>query len=288
MNNTLNENLLNLYLETALERHRIYVKKESGERPPWTEDVIFQKYFFCNLFRQLDKCSKWIIDNILPLDRWDLVILYRFLSTYELFEEIKKENKLTNIEWIYSLLEHKHSFRKRLFNRCFIRNPNSSIGNVQTYRVPFILIEDLKNEGVNKEFISNFETLESLCKYLRQFKGIGPFMAYEYACDFEYTDYFNPTDKYTWANMGPGAMRGMSLVLHAQEDIKMKQQHWLIYARQLLPMLQEKIHSVYPNEDVTMREVEHELCEFQKYIKYWQSENYNRKVAHRKYVPYKY
>jgi len=281
-----NEQVLNMYIETALERHRIYKKKEAGLPKPWTTDPVYQQFFFCNLFRQYDKCSKWIIDNIVPLGRWDLIILYRFISTYELFEEIKANCALDDLEAIEKYLQVR-KLRGSMFNGCFLRNPRIEGGWVETYRVPFFTIKTMKETGWTEDggglpFLP-WETLEDLVKELRSYPGIGGFMGYEYACDLEYTEDFNPTDKYTWANMGPGAKKGMSLVKYGVPGKQMTQDEWLEGARALLPILTQRVKAEFPDEDVSMREVEHWLCEFQKYSKYWGVLNQGHKVKYRLY-----
>lgn len=278
------EDILQNYLDTAMERHRIYIQKEAGAPKPWTEDKVYQQFFFCNLFRQYDKCSKWIIENVVPLERWDLIILYRFISTYELFEEIKLRGIVEDLGATQRFLAGRKA-QGSMFNGCFLRNPRIQGGWVETYKVPFYTIETLREDRKNLQYVLELNNLEEMVYYLRQFPGIGRFMGYEYACDFEYTDSFNPTDKFTWANMGPGAMRGMSLLLHGAPGVRMTQNEWLYYARQLLEKLTVTFRKSFPEakEDITMREVEHWLCEYQKYRKYWGVLNLGHKVKYRTY-----
>lgn len=277
------EDILQNYVDTALERHRIYVKKEAGLPKPWTGDKVYQQFFFCNLFRQYDKCSKWIIDNVVPYERWDMIILYRFISTYELFEEIKANCKLDDFKGIQKFLGAKRDRGESLFDGCFLRNPRIQGGWTETYNVPFYVTDLLREDADNLKYVIGLNSIEQLVHYLKQFPGIGGFMGYEYACDMEYTSWFNPTDKYTWANMGPGAMRGMSLIMHGVPGKKMTQSEWLIGARELFKILKQEVNKHFPNEDVSMREVEHWLCEYQKYRKYWGVLNLGHKVKYRIY-----
>lgn len=278
------EKILENFLASAVERHRIYLKKESGEPKPWTNDPIYQNYFFCNVFRQYDKCSKWIIENIVPIGRWDLIILYRFISTYKLFEEIKKNRSLDNLENIESFLGFKKCAGEKLFNGCFIRNPRIPGGWTETYKVPFILIEALKKDN---QMISKCRenSLEIMVDYLKKFPGVGGFMGYEYACDFEYTETFIPIDKYTWANKGPGAMKGMSYLVFGNSHTKINDKEWLYAARQLYFIMKNAFSKEFPEEDFSMREVEHWLCEYQKYRKYSiMYSNPGHRIKHRKYL----
>lgn len=277
------EAFLEEFLRTAVERHRIYRKKEADLPKPWTEDVVMRDFFFCNLFRQYDKCSKWIIEKILPYGRWDLLILYRFISTYSTFKMLEgDEIPLDSVEAVTAAMKMYKQDGITLFSSCFIRNPRIPGGWTETHNVPLILINEIKKQAENI-FLFN-TTLEDMVEFLSQFPGTGGFMAYEYACDFAYMDKFNPTDTMTWANMGPGAQRGMSLLIHGTAFQKFSFHEWLNHAQNLLPLLKERVESEFPEETVTMREVEHWLCEYQKYRKYY---NFvfsgGEKIKHRKY-----
>jgi hypothetical protein len=273
---------LDKFLETAIERHKIYIKRESGQQKPWTDDDIFKDYFFCNVFRQYDKCSKWIIENIIPFERWDMLILYRFISTFELFEEIKENCKLYDFKTIHLFLKDKREIGDRLFSSCFIRSPGIKGGWTETYNVPFFLMEEIKEDGRIQEFIEK-QSLELMVEYLSNFSGTQGFMGYEYACDFEYTSWFNPVDKYTWCNKGPGAQKGLSLLLHENSKVKIPAKTWEKEISTLFAIMKKEFNNIFPNEDFSMREVEHWLCEFQKYIKYLSMKNGEGFAKHRKY-----
>jgi len=282
MNNHFNSEHFNHFLDTAIERHKIYKLKEEGMPAPWTEDEIFQNFFFCNVFRQYDKCTKWLIENILPFERWDLIILYRFISTYSTFCRIKENCKLDNLSEVKDFLSSRKEEGEKLFSSCFIRNPRVPGGWLETYEAPFFLIESLKANDYIKEVIKE-NSMERLVDFLKQFPGVGGFMAYEYACDFEYTDYFNPTDKNTYANMGPGARQGMSLIRFGYPTVRIKQRDWLPDAVVVREVMEEEFRIYFPEEKITLREVEHWLCEYQKYVKYLNAYTGNQKVKFRKY-----
>ena len=45
------------------ERHAIYIRRQAGVKPFWTEDKILQTYSFCNVFRELDTVTIWLREN---------------------------------------------------------------------------------------------------------------------------------------------------------------------------------------------------------------------------------
>lgn len=280
---------LEKYINTAIERHHIYLLKEEGISKPWTNDPIFQNYFFCNVFRQYDKCSKWIIKNIMPLvdqdiKNWPLIILYRYISTYKIFEHIEYHNDLDDINGVYNYLKKLHDFGEKIFNGCFIRNPRIKNGWVPTYQVPFYLIKEIREvEHYLFECIKE-NSLESLTEFFSSFSATKGFMGYEYACDFEYTKHFNPEDKYSWCNKGPGAQRGLSWLVCGNSYNKFTEDQWIICTQKLYEILNKHFLIHFPSENISIREVEHWLCEFQKYMKYSvMYKNSKIKVKHRRY-----
>lgn len=53
------------FFETARERHSIYLRRKKGlPREAWTDDPIFRRYSFCNLYRELDRTTIWFRENV--------------------------------------------------------------------------------------------------------------------------------------------------------------------------------------------------------------------------------
>ena len=66
------------FFDYCKERESIRLKRESGETFPWSEDLIFQKGRFLNVFREDDKVSRSII-NIGSQIKDDVALLVQFL-----------------------------------------------------------------------------------------------------------------------------------------------------------------------------------------------------------------
>jgi hypothetical protein len=62
------------FLSFAEERYSIFLKKEAGEPRPWTKDSILHNYKFTNLFREDDTVSRFIFNWVKPL-KGDLKLL---------------------------------------------------------------------------------------------------------------------------------------------------------------------------------------------------------------------
>ena len=66
------------FFDYCKERENIRLKREAGENFPWSEDVIFQKGRFLNVFREDDKVSRSILKFAEPL-KDDLPLLIQAL-----------------------------------------------------------------------------------------------------------------------------------------------------------------------------------------------------------------
>jgi hypothetical protein len=116
-------------------------------------------------------------------------------------------------------------------------------------------------------------SLEAVFNGLTEVHCVGGFMAYEMVTDMRHTRLLeDATDIYTWANPGPGARRGLQRLGLAYNGV-----HAITSMRQLLA----RAHYVYDRFDDThadgadksnlpifeMRDIEHSLCEFDKYCR---------------------
>jgi hypothetical protein len=80
------------------ERHKIYKRKEIEKLPQdeWTEDEVFKNYRFTNIRRELDRESKWLIENI--SENPDLTLEQKVLNTI-LFRTYNKSSTLKLIPY---------------------------------------------------------------------------------------------------------------------------------------------------------------------------------------------
>lgn len=141
--------------------------------------------------------------------------------------------------------------------------PAESVGNVTWKEVTEMLTAD-----------ATWDTpvigLETVWQWLREFEGLGDFMAYELVTDLNHGIMSRAPDAMSWANPGPGAMRGLNRH-HGRELYWRKRggsKAWFIQEmRELLEQSKSPINwpADWPAWD--MRTVEHTLCEFDKYTR---------------------
>lgn len=137
-------------------------------------------------------------------------------------------------------------------------------------------VSDARDEIAAREALR--PSLEDVWSKFQQkrYVGWGPFMAYEVVTDLRHTRYLRDApDIYHWANAGPGAIRGLNRLYGRDLNAKPKPTTTNLE----MCLLMHDLNS-YPGEDFAatfgpwknvaqrrfeMRDVEHTLCEFDKY-----------------------
>ena len=55
------------FFDWCVERENIRIKRESGMTPPWSQDPVFQKGRFLNVFREDDPGTKAVLRFVAPV-----------------------------------------------------------------------------------------------------------------------------------------------------------------------------------------------------------------------------
>lgn len=290
-----NEDTLDRFLYWMKERYAIHNKRQQGEPAPWTEDPVLQTEFFTNPYREHDKTTVWFRENIRdPMAEDDEVIfatlLFRWFNSIPTGEfllsyaEERWGNPLAFMDPEFFLKNHKGLKRRldqrqeageRLFGGAYIIKLEN--GKSKHHSVIDTLCQLIRHEWTDiLETFRTVPTMEGCHARLCKIKYLGPFMAYEVICDLRYTWALRESeDICLWANPGPGAFRGLRRLLGMSVDkrqdksvpggkqaaIAMMQQLWKT-ARKRIGFGLKRPRGL-PN--IEMREIEHSLCEFDKY-----------------------
>ena len=258
------------------ERHQIYLKKTAGLKKPWTEDPILQNYKFTNAFRELDRGTIALRLMCAPemekprpdlgLVAWN-IIWYRMFNWYEHAKDI---GFMTDYCELADRLRKKDMRGDQVFT-----NAHMTVGIAGEPKVDTML------KTLEKVFKNRYEIvvlcqescrLEVVFDFLRdKYLGIGKFISYEMVSDFRWYDglLMHADDILTWANIGPGCKRGLRR-LGMTEDIKSLLHLYDVAEEKLGPHV--RMHHPSGAEPLDphlppfeLREIEHSLCEFDKY-----------------------
>jgi hypothetical protein len=271
------------------ERHKIYLRRKSGNSGPWTDDPILRDYRFCNVFRELDTVTIWIEENIRkPYAKhhnlWFLLAMARNTNWPGTLRQLLRETALPD-EFDYDQWKSIYTGRqanglKTFGNAYLITNGGKSMPK-EDFVFTHVLkpIWDATRAGESRDFDELFDpavnggtqySLEQVWKWFRNYNGFGPFIAYEVVTDLRWTRYLrNAPDIMTWANAGPGALRGLNRLAGRIADAPLRQQTALALMRGLLAVAND-VGSPLGNHipgSLEMRDIEHSLCETDKYLR---------------------
>lgn len=268
------------------ERHNIYQLRQQKKKKPWTDDVVLQSNFFTNPYREHDKVTKYVKKYVRdPLYEDPRVIFaviaarwFNWPETIEILlgDGAKKTNLLTNWDCKKAIqrLEEQRSAGLQVFTGAYnISNSGSTKPKINRVCEDYIqpVWEDRQQLMAFFTDRRNFQDDEHVCqtmqaahKAIRRYPGLGGsgFMAYEVVCDLRYTGMLDcAVDKCEWSNPGPGAKRGINRLL--ERDLKHSVKDWPQKSLELFIMTIRHLKDKVP--PLEMREIEHSLCEFDKY-----------------------
>lgn len=265
----------------ARERHRVYLKRMSGLPAPWTGDPVLRGHRFTNIFRELDTTTLWFRQNIrhpLRKKHWVIpaTVIFRWFNRITTGEVMLDSGILSQKAWSPTLFEQK-------LREAFPQGPwvtgsymvfsGKNNGDKLTGLLSFIDGFDAWWERRGLFEFQKYPTMERAHQLLMEVPGLSGFTAYEVVTDLRWTEVVSPGQRNIWAHAGPGAVRGMSRLLHG-EDHHLQQGSvgdQLTLSREMRSLLNlsrslahwPQFHPDWPVWE--LREVEHTLCEYDKY-----------------------
>lgn len=292
------------FFDFITERYKIFQKKEAGEPRPWTKDDILDYYRFTNVFREDDATTVWFRKNVRDSLRDSqyiilATVLFRWFNRMSTGEAIFCQKSLLDegkTAWdiwkvdgtktvLFDTIQHYIGWKgPHVTGAYIIKTPD---GMTKLDGVIWAVTEFFNDrrelvytkggvkvkamagwlEGFHVMNDSTAEvTLEQAWDWLRKFHYLGDFMAYEIVTDLRFTCVLeNAADINTWANAGPGAMRGLNRLHGRLLNHRPKKNDSNLEMQELLALSRDPENWPFVERPLEMREVEHMLCEFDKY-----------------------
>lgn len=262
--------------------HNRFILKQD---PPWTHDKILQEFKFTNIFRALDKGTLYYLDKIMARkDEYPRKIIflntmmYRLINNQYTWDEcIGFQESFNKTKFLKPLMERQAS-GKSIFTTAHMlptyqewRENDNENTKIQWIANLFQhLWDNVDSIWGDIERVEAPERMEEAWDIIFAIKGYGAFLAYEVASDLPYAG-FSKYDADFWANTGPGCQRGLMWIFG--DDIK--ERDGLDYIKRLRNEQADHFRRLgldfaaitYNNQHLSMRDVEHSLCEYQKWRK---------------------
>lgn len=268
------------FFDFVNERHLIWHRRFQLKKPfPWTDDPILLEYKFTNVYRELDRGTIFLKDGIgeylnSPAENLFAITAYRMLNNVAFFEWM--DHGIPNVRWdmnrFLRKLEQYDSMGKSVFSAAYRVICNTKKGK-RRYEEYITVMQDLQaNLSAYANTIFNAEDFEDFNARLQFIKHVGPFLAYEIATDLWNIDnrVREMYDAESWANIGPGALVGLSYIF-PKEYVKLaSQKKSLELVRRLRDEQEEYLAKGFPywrGKALSLRNIEHSLCEYGKYRK---------------------
>jgi hypothetical protein len=265
------------------ERHNMYLRRKAGELPPWTTDPILQSFRFCNPFRENDKVTTWLREHFREphADAPDDILAFNMVW-FRMFNRIETAEHLGFLNtWeptsVIATLTDRMKRGIPVFTGAYIVRSRYGTKDSKESKIDSVVNDILtpiwndRHELVNQ--IRTLNSLEGVTRWLTRYKYVGDFMAFEMVTDMRHTKLLNQaTDIMTWANPGPGAYRGLRRIFgepRMRKDGQVEQ--YLVRTkmvelmRELLSRAPAQMAGLVNFPVVEMRDIEHSLCEFDKY-----------------------
>ena len=241
-----------------IERHSIYERRAEGQPYPWTEDPILNEYSFCNVYRELDRVTIWIRENWREpyADHPNLpfaMAMARQINWPDTLEEIGFPEHW-NPERIKAIMQGRMNRKEKVYTGAYMLT--GTLGGTKVEQTIDKILTPLYE--MPPRIINN--SLEETWKRYLPYPGFSGFMAYEVVTDLRHTKHLeNAEDIMTWANPGPGAKRGLNRIHGRPLNHTQPRRHFINEMKELLYLCNM---APLPLE---MRDIEHCLCEFDKY-----------------------
>jgi len=274
------------FFDFVFERQSVWYNRNIKNSISWTNDEVLQKYKFCNTYRELDKGTQYIIQKLKIEKSRETIFLnlvfYRFFNKFNLYEDleislIKKWTKETTKDLI-KRFNYLKKQGKTIFNDAYLISGNKT----KEPKHIFILksLENLFSEKNQIKEIDIAKTPEESMQAIKKIPMVGEFLAYEIWTDLTYFNFFK--QKWTdddFVNIGPGAKWGLELIYNKKLSYK-EQLEKINYLHNLQKEYLNKIRknnlswkdisykSCFTNAPyLSLRNIEHSLCEFRKYLR---------------------
>lgn len=323
------------------ERHAIYMRKcileDAGARHPstkigcpklslageqawgeggWslgylTHDPVLRQYRFCNVFRELDRVTVWIRENIREpfADHehlWFMLAIARFINWPPTLSDLIASTRAAwpdkdgfRPEFLTDALEARRALGKKVETGAFMIRAESdpkkewyswskqryvseiALGRLWAHRHNVRgYLEPSSNRAASP-------SLRDVWEYLRSpglsLVGWGPFMAHQVVVDLRHTRYLrNAPDVGRWAAIGPGSARGLNRLLGRPLKQSVPQDRALEEMLELSKVIHSSgLLAPYVPQPIELSDIQNALCETDKWLRARNGEGRPRS----KYVP---
>jgi hypothetical protein len=254
----------------AIEREAIRLRKEAGQKPPLTTEPILAAGRFCNVYREYDRGSRWVADNIVQPHRddpdlWFAIVAARCINEPDAIAEALLYLLPFGAVRCREVLEARQARGDKCFRTEAYKPPTPPTKGAST--IPFLIDEALAPMWRDRDRLrlQSGETLDQYSTRLEACYRVGPFLAAQIIADLKHVAPLNTAaDWWTFARPGPGSERGLNRIRGRPVKASWSPTHWhrelMALHAELAPLLEAA--GLAP---LDLQNLQNCLCEFDKW-----------------------
>ena len=211
------------YFYFMQERMEIFHNQCANNHNFKTKDTILSEYKFTNVYRACDRVSQYLISEIIDFKNRNMsdldialnIILFKVFNNIQTWEYLKKKYgnisvKNFNYKRISLLLTERKDDNIVIFNGAYIMTASSHKYQHHVYkheRWLNMINKEIINERKLDKLLES-QSMSEVYNILKSCTFIGPFLAYQYAIDLNYSNVINFSEN-SFVKAGIGAIRGI-------------------------------------------------------------------------------
>jgi alpha-glutamyl/putrescinyl thymine pyrophosphorylase clade 1 len=207
------------YWRFAVERQEILLRRVRGETAPWTQDPILATYKFTNAYRAADRVSQYLIRRVIYSGTYNAhdtvfrILLFKIfnkIETWQVLEESHGEIVASrfDVEEFDRTLNAASSSGAAIYSAAYIMPSGpAAIRQPRKHRMHLELLARLMHDRLPERLLAACSMADAY-EVLLSLPGIGPFLAYQFVTDLNYSDHFGFSEM-EFVVPGPGARDGM-------------------------------------------------------------------------------
>jgi hypothetical protein len=208
------------YWRFAAERQSMYFRRMVDPTGPWSTDPILKTFRFTNAYRASDRVSQYLIREVqyrpdrplTPPEIFFRTILFKIFNRIETWEAL--EQCVGPLVWervdlnaLVETLDRMMDRGRSVYSAAYIM-PSPAFGHSRKHANHLALLARMMSDHL-PDRIRQAPTLRAVYEQLARYPGIGPFLAFQYTIDLNYSELLTHAES-DFVVAGPGAADGIA------------------------------------------------------------------------------